>query len=171
MNAATEIADLPESFAEPSRAGDLYQMTKPRLNFLVLVTTAVGYYMAADRLADWPRLLNVLVGAALTAAGASVLNQLIERDYDKLMSRTRNRPLPAGRVAPADALRLGICLGALGILYLALFVNILTMLLGAFTFLSYIFIYTPMKRRTTLNTVIGAIPGAIPPHDGLDRRP
>jgi heme o synthase len=166
MNAASELVDLPNTFAGPSRASDFYEMTKPRLNFLVLVTTAVGYYMAADRLSDWPRLLNVLLGTALTAGGASVLNQLLERDYDKLMPRTRNRALPTGRVAPAEALRFGLALSIIGVLYLALFVNILTALLGALTLLSYIFIYTPMKRHTTLNTVIGAIPGAIPPMMG-----
>jgi protoheme IX farnesyltransferase len=165
MKPASEIADLPDSFAMagPSRATDFYEMTKPRLNFLVLVTTAVGYYMAASQWNDWRRLLSVLFGTAMTAAGASVLNQVIERDYDRLMPRTRNRPLPAGRIAPMEAVYYGLSLGIVGVLYLALFVNILTALLGLITLLSYIFIYTPMKRRTTLNTVIGAIPGAIPP--------
>jgi protoheme IX farnesyltransferase len=169
MNAATELDCLPDSFTTQaispgtSRAADFYEMTKPRLNFLVLVTTAVGYYMAARSLGDWPRLLHVLLGAALTAGGASVLNQLMERDYDKLMPRTRNRPLPAGRIAPAEALLFGSALSVIGVLYLLLFVNTLTALLGAITLLSYLFIYTPMKRYTTLNTVIGAIPGAIPP--------
>ena len=169
MNAATDIADLPDTFASAalspgaSRAADFYEMTKPRLNFLVLVTTAVGYYMAARSMGDWPRLLHVLLGAALTAGGASVLNQLMERDYDKLMPRTRNRPLPAGRIAPVEALLFGSFLGVVGVLHLFLFVNMLTALLGAITLLSYLFIYTPMKRYTTLNTVIGAVPGAIPP--------
>ncbi|MEA2734566.1 MAG: heme o synthase, partial [Humisphaera sp.] len=95
------------------------------------------------------------------------LNQFIERDLDKLMPRTRNRPVPAGRIAPGEALVAGIVLGAAGVTTLALFVNVLTALLGVLTLLSYVLIYTPLKRKTTLNTVIGAIPGAIPPVMGF----
>ncbi len=147
----------------PSRANDFYELTKPRLNFLVLVTTLVGYDMAAHGRADWGRLVPTLVGTALTAAGASVLNQVIEREPDKLMPRTRNRPLPAGRVSPAEGTAYGVVLGLAGIALLALAVNGLTAALGAFTLLSYIAVYTPLKRVTTLNTVVGAVPGAVPP--------
>src|SRR5206468_5321183 len=98
--------------------------------------------------------------------GASVLNQFAERDLDRKMPRTANRPLPAGRVAPGEALLMGIALSTVGVAYLSCFVNVLTAMLAAFTLLSYIFIYTPMKRVSTLNTVIGAIPGAIPPMIG-----
>jgi protoheme IX farnesyltransferase len=168
------IDESPESVvattaAAPSRAVDFYELTKPRMNFLVVVTTLVGYFMAnhGEDGANWLRLMHTLLGTALTAAGASVLNQLIERDYDKRMPRTRNRPLPAGRVAPPEALLYGVTLGAIGVVYLAAFVNGLTATLGAITLLGYIFVYTPMKRHTTLNTVIGAIPGAIPPVMGF----
>ena len=123
MDSAAEMIDLSDTFdvaalAQPrssaaSRANDFYELTKPRLNFLVLVTTAVGYYMAAHQWSDWPRLLHVLFGTAMTAAGASVLNQVIERDYDRLMNRTRNRPLPAGRISPPEAVLCGIAFCAI----------------------------------------------------------
>jgi protoheme IX farnesyltransferase len=168
-----ESATLIEDFAvapatsrrvrAPSRANDLYELTKPRLNFLVLITTLVGYYMAVEVPGDWRRVLHTLLGTALTAAGASVLNQVIERKYDQLMPRTRLRPLPSGRISPLEAVVYGCLLGIVGVAYLVFFVNVLTAVLGAFTLLSYLLVYTPMKRLTTLNTVIGAIPGAIPP--------
>ena len=151
----------------PSRLADFFSLTKPRMNVLVLATTAVGYYMALPRWTSWLPFIHVLLGTALTAAAASVLNQYIERDRDRLMPRTRNRPLPAGRIAPSEALLLGILLSISGAIYLALAVNILTAVLGLFTLLSYIFLYTPLKRITSFNTVIGAIPGAIPPVMGF----
>ena len=160
MNPVSETSSLPRV---SSRANDFYELTKPRLNFLVLVTTMVGYYMAVRVAGDWSRIVATLLGTALTAAGASVLNQVIEREHDKLMPRTRLRPLPDGRIGPAEAIIYGSVLGVGGVVYLALAVNYLTAILGAFTLLSYLFVYTPMKRWTTLNTVIGAIPGAIPP--------
>lgn len=104
-----------------------------------------------------------MLGTALTASSACVFNQLVERHYDARMPRTADRPLPAGRLTPGEALRFGLVLGIGGVAYLALFVNLLTAALGAFTLLSYVFIYTPMKRHSTLNTIVGAVPGAIPP--------
>ncbi len=151
----------------PSRLFDFYELTKPRMNFLVVITTMVGFYMAANVGIDWLLLLHTLLGTALTAAGASVLNQYVERDIDKLMPRTMDRPVPAGRVAPIEALIYGIALGAAGVVYLAAAVNLLTALLGALTLGTYVLLYTPMKRWTTLNTVIGAVPGAIPPMMGF----
>jgi protoheme IX farnesyltransferase len=161
----TQAAAAEES--APSKLNDYYELTKPRMNFLVVVTTLVGFYMASETSLDWSLLLHTVLGTALTAAGASVLNQFIERDIDRLMQRTRNRPLPAGRLRPVDALVYGVALGFAGVAYLAVAVNLLTSLLGAVTLLSYVFIYTPLKRRTTLNTVVGAIPGAIPPMMGF----
>jgi len=151
----------------PSRFADFISLTKPRMNVLVLATTAVGYYMALPRWTGWLPLIHLLLGTAMTAAAASVLNQYIERGHDSLMPRTRNRPLAAGRIAPSEALLLGIFLSITGTLYLALVVNILTAALGLFTLLSYIFLYTPLKRITSLNTVVGALPGAIPPVMGF----
>jgi protoheme IX farnesyltransferase len=149
----------------PSRLRDFYELTKPRMNFLVVCTTAVGYSMAPHH-GHWTMLLHTILGTAMTAGSASVLNQLVERDYDALMPRTRNRPLPGGRVSPMEALAWGVVLGVAGIGYLLLMVNVLTALLGALTLASYVWVYTPMKRVTSLNTVIGAVPGAIPPMMG-----
>ena len=153
--------------AIPSRWVDYYELTKPRMNFLVVITTMVGFYMAAHFGIDWLLLVHTLIGTALTAAGASVLNQYVERDIDKLMPRTMNRPVPGGRVAPVEALIYGVALGSAGVVYLAVTVNLLTALLGAVTLGTYVLLYTPMKRWTTLNTVIGAVPGAIPPMMGF----
>ena len=161
--AGVALAPATSGRAVPSRVVDLYELTKPRLNFLVLVTTAVGYYMAVRTTTDWARLLPALVGTALTAAGAAVLNQVIERDHDRLMPRTRNRPLPAGRISMPEATVYGLTLAGVGIFCLAVTVNGLTALLGAATLVSYIAVYTPLKRTTTLNTVVGAVPGALPP--------
>jgi protoheme IX farnesyltransferase len=152
---------------EVSRLEDFYELTKPRMNLLVVLTTTVGFYMASVGAIHWLLLLHTVIGTALTAAGAAVLNQLVERDFDKLMPRTKNRPLPAGRVLPGEALLYGVAMGVTGIAYHFLFVNQLTALLGATTLLSYLFIYTPMKRWTSLNTIIGAVPGAIPPMMGV----
>ena len=152
----------------PSKFVDFYELTKPRMNFLVVLTTLVGFYMAGEaRGLDWRRLAVTVIGTALTAAGASVLNQFSERRLDALMPRTRNRPLPAGRVAPIEALGYGIALGVAGVAILATRINTLTALLGAITLLTYVLLYTPLKRFTTLNTVIGAVPGAIPPVMGF----
>ena len=147
-----------------------YELTKPRMNFLILVTTAVGFYLAAGPGGLWQRawlFAATLVGTALTAAGASVLNQFVERDADALMPRTRRRPLPAGLLSPAFALASGVALGLVGTAWLALLVNPLTAALGAFTLLSYVLVYTPMKRRTPWCTLVGAVPGAIPPMMGF----
>ena len=150
-----------------SRLGDFYELTKPRMNFLVVVTTMVGYYMAARAWGDWTRVVYTLVGTALTAAGSSVLNQYAERDLDLLMRRTAKRPLPGRRVRPADALLYGVALSVAGMAVLAFFVNPLTALLGAITLALYVFVYTPAKRRSTICTLIGAVPGAIPPMMGF----
>ena len=154
----------PALSAVRARATDLYELTKPRMNFLVVVTTMVGFFMASRGTStDWALLLHTLVGTALAAAGASVLNQYIERGFDGQMRRTANRPLPAGRIAPLEALCFGVGLSAGGAFYLSAFVNGLTATLGVITIATYVFLYTPMKRWTTLCTVVGAVPGAIPP--------
>jgi len=142
---------------------DLWDLTKPRMNVLVLIATVAGFYMAAHAAADWRKLPQTLLGTALCAAGASALNQLKERRCDGLMRRTRNRPLPAGRVSPLAALWLGLATSLAGGAILAVLVNPLTAALGLGTVLAYVLIYTPLKQVTSLNTVIGAIPGAIPP--------
>lgn len=156
--------------AAPSRAADYYELTKPRLNFLVIVTTVVGAFIAARQegvsFFDW-RILHAILGTALTAASAAVINQTVERALDARMRRTRNRPIAAGRVTPIEGLLLGAVLGAIGVTYLTLAVNVLTAVLGAATWLIYVLLYTPMKRRSWTNTLIGAITGALPPAMGV----
>lgn len=139
------------------------ELSKARLSGLVLMTTMAGFYLASSGSVAMGLMFHALAGTALLAAGAAALNQLLERDLDALMHRTENRPLPSGRIQPDTALIFGGLCAATGLLWLALRVNLLTSLLGAMTLASYLFVYTPLKRKTTLNTVIGAIPGALPP--------
>jgi heme o synthase len=136
---------------------------KARLTFLVLLTTLVGFYIGYRGPVNYLLMLHTMVGTALLAAGASALNQLWEREHDAKMRRTQSRPLPAGKMQPGTVLIIGIVTSVMGIGYLALAVNPLTSLIGAASLLSYIFVYTPLKRITWLNTAIGAIPGALPP--------
>jgi heme o synthase len=147
----------------PSRWSDFSQLIKTRLTFLVLVTTAVGFYVGTRGPVDFLRLLNVLLGAALAAAGASALNQWWERDLDALMFRTRIRPVPAGRMRAASALILGSSLALIGMVYLAFTTNLLATIITALTVVVYVFAYTPLKRLTATNTLVGVIPGALPP--------
>jgi protoheme IX farnesyltransferase len=144
-------------------ASDLLELVKPRMNLLVLSTTMVGFYMAARHHADWLRLPGALMGTAFCAAGASAMNQVMERRRDGLMPRTRNRPLPMRRLRPAQALGFGIGMALGGVAMLAILVNPLTAFLGALTLFSYVAIYTPLKPLTPWNTLVGALPGAIPP--------
>src|SRR3954470_4452407 len=145
-----------------TRLKDFWDLTKPRMNVVVLATTLAGYYLAAKDSIEWTPITPTLLGTALSAAGASVLNQLMERHFDALMPRTADRPLPAGRIRPLEACLFGLLLAVAGIAVLAIDVNILTASLGAVTLVTYLFIYTPAKRYTTLCTLLGAIPGAIP---------
>lgn len=165
--APDKLAGRPSAVAAPGRLHDYMEMAKPRLNFLVLVTTVVGYAMARPDWSDWRLLVHTLLGTALTAAAASILNQYVERPYDALMNRTKHRPLPAGRVGPVEALALGVAAAVVGLAELYVFVNPLTAAIGAVTVAIYVLVYTPLKRVTTLNTVVGAIPGALPPVMGV----
>jgi heme o synthase len=160
-NGGLQAGANPES--RHSRLSDFSQLIKTRLTFLVLVTTGVGFYLGATGPISIVRLINVLLGAAFAAAGASALNQWWERDLDAVMQRTRTRPVPAGRMRPASALLLGCILAVGGIVYLAVTTNRLATVLTAATVVIYIFAYTPLKRVTTGNTLVGAIPGALPP--------
>jgi heme o synthase len=146
-----------------ARAMDFVELTKPRITFMVLVSTIVGFYMGTEGRLPAFLLFHTIVGTALVASGASALNQYFERHLDARMNRTRTRPLPDGRLMAGDAFAFSLTISALGVGYLAIFVNILTAALGAFTLGAYILIYTPLKTRTTLCTLIGAFPGAIPP--------
>ncbi|MEK6716733.1 MAG: heme o synthase [candidate division NC10 bacterium] len=148
------------------RAADFLMLTKPRVVLMVLVTTAVGYYLGSSGVLNGVRLLHTLLGTALAAGGTIALNQYLERDRDALMERTRLRPLPDGRLEPMEALTFGVAITIAGILYLALSVDPLTALVTAVTAGSYLFLYTPLKGRTTLCTIPGAISGALPPVAG-----
>jgi protoheme IX farnesyltransferase len=145
---------------------DFAELVKARLTLLVLLTTAVGFYLAARSPIDYRALFNVVFGAAAAAAGAAALNQWWERKLDALMHRTRMRPVPAGRMRPRDALVLGSALSILGVTYLASVCNALSAVLAAITIAIYIFGYTPLKRVSTFNTAVGAVPGALPPMIG-----
>ncbi len=147
-----------------SRFADYVTLTKPRIALLVLFTVAAGGLLANPSRPDLSALLHTLLGTALVAGGASALNQLFERHSDALMKRTMNRPLPSGRLQPLEVLLVGLGLGLAGLVYLAVTLRQpLCVWVSAFTFLSYVFLYTPLKRRTTLNTLVGAVPGALPP--------
>lgn len=145
------------------RLADWVELTKVRLNSLVLVTAAVGFYLGSRGPLNLVLLAHAIVGTALVAAGAGVLNQLLERDTDARMRRTAWRPLAAGRVQPAQALAFGALASIAGVAYLTSVVNPVAGLLAAFTLASYVFVYTPLKRRTWLSTLVGAVPGALPP--------
>ncbi len=146
-----------------ARFADLMELTKPRITFLVLITTLVGFYMGSRDGVNFLLLFHAIVGTGLVASGASALNQYFERDLDARMARTRNRPLPDGRLFPNEALIFSSLMSAGGVAYLMFFVNVLTGVLGAATLTGYIFVYTPLKTRTALCTLIGAFPGAAPP--------
>jgi len=152
--------------SEPGRAGDYVTLAKPRLNMLVVATTLAGYYMAAPAGRGWLLLVHTLVGTALVASGASAFNQLLEIESDGKMRRTRARPLPSGRVQPRHARTFGLVLSVLGIAELAWGVNLLAAGVALATLLTYTVFYTPLKKRTSLATVIGGIPGALPPMIG-----
>jgi len=141
---------------------DYYTLTKPEVNLLILMTTSAGYYLASRGPFRMAGLVNTLVGTLLVASGTATLNQWIERVWDGQMRRTANRPLPAGRVSATEAFLFGALLSVLGGLYLAITVNALSALLAISTLLSYLLIYTPLKRKTPLCTLLGAFPGAMP---------
>src|SRR2546425_780394 len=153
----------PTVFTEKGWVAVYCDLFKARLTFLVLLTTLVGFYLGFRGPVDYVLMMHTLLGTALVAGGASALNQLLEREYDAKMRRTQNRPLPSGRLQPDTVLIVGGVSAALGLIYLALAVNLITSLIGAASFASYLFVYTPLKRVTWLNTAIGAVPGGLPP--------
>lgn len=162
--AANEM--LPEERALLSASETLrayVDLTKPRITFLVVLTTIAGFCLASAHGLDWLNLVHLIVGISLLSSGISTLNQWMERDLDALMLRTRNRPLPTGKMSPTQALKFGLSLTLGAIVYVLFFINGLTALLGAITAASYLLLYTPLKTRTTLSTVWGAFPGAMPP--------
>jgi heme o synthase len=147
-----------------SRLVDYVELTRPKIALLILFTVGAGGFLAARGQPHVAELAHAVIGTALVAAGASCLNQLLERHSDAFMLRTENRPLPSGRLQPAEVVAIGSVLTIAGLLYLLLLVPYpLAAALAAFTFASYVFLYTPLKRVTSLNTLVGAVPGAMPP--------
>jgi len=149
-----------------SRVGHYLELTKPELSLLSVMTTLAGFYVGSRGALDAVLLIHTLLGTALVAGGAGVLNMFLERNLDAKMRRTEKRPLPSGRLRPGEALTFGLTISAAGTLYLLAAVNLLTSLLAAMALASYLFAYTPLKRKTPFSTVVGGIPGAIPPMMG-----
>jgi len=163
------IIESDQTQVRRSRSGlirDLVELVKARLTLLVLVTTAVGFYLGAEGPVNFAALLHTVFGTAAAAAGAAALNQWWEYNLDAVMQRTRSRPLPSGRMRPRDAVIVGSALSIFGVAYLAFVSNALSAALAAITIIIYIFAYTPLKRVSTFNTALGAVPGALPPMIG-----
>ena len=159
----SHAAAMPAASVQTHRAADFVMLTKPRLNLLVLITTLAGVYLAAPEGVPLPLLMHTLVGTALVAGGAAALNQVWERDTDRLMARTAGRPLPGGRLRTGEGTWFGMALSVAGLAELAVAVNLVAAAVAALTLASYVLIYTPMKRRSSLSTLVGAVPGALPP--------
>src|SRR4051812_17719799 len=160
MNGAAVSASQADSLRTLT---DYVALTKPRLNLLVVATSAAGFYLGANAPIDPIVFIATVVGTTLVAGGAAALNQLYERDTDAVMRRTRMRPLPDGRISPTEALVFGLLLSAAGLSLLLVYSTRLAALLALATLLIYLLIYTPLKRCTPLATIIGAVPGALPP--------
>ncbi len=160
---APRAPSMPTCSKGLSKLADYWLLTKPEVNFLVLISTLVGFYLGSLQPLDWLLLLHTLLGTLLVASGTATLNQFIEREADAHMRRTAQRPLPAGRLKPAEAFWFGILLSVTGGLYLWRAVNALASLLGLLTLTTYLLLYTPLKKKTSLCTLVGAFPGAMPP--------
>ncbi|HEY6118602.1 MAG TPA: heme o synthase [Pyrinomonadaceae bacterium] len=158
------IAELEgERLSVRERVAAYAELTKPRITFLIVLTSAAGFCLASRGGVNYVALLSSMFGIALLSSGIATLNQYIERDLDSLMRRTADRPLPAGRLAPIEAFAFGVTLTVGAEVYLAAFVNPLTAAMGLTVIAGYLFAYTPLKTRSTLSTFVGAFPGAVPP--------
>jgi heme o synthase len=151
------------SVARSDRALDFVALTKPRLNLLVLLTTVAGLYLASPEGVALTLVAHTLIGTALVAGGAAALNQVWERETDRRMRRTSSRPLPRGRLGVAEGTWFGVLLAVAGIVDLALGATVAAAAVATATLVSYVLVYTPMKTRTSLATIVGAVPGALPP--------
>lgn len=164
--APLDVPDVHHNRVIEPALSDYWALTKPEVNFLIVITTFAGFYLGrAAPSPDFPFLLliHTLVGTLLVASGTGTLNQYIERRFDAQMRRTSRRPLAAGRLKPSAVLCFGVALSLIGSVYLAVAVNLLASILAVLTLLSYLFFYTPLKRKTPLCTLVGAFPGAMPP--------
>ena len=162
MAATRAIADSHANTLSPSKLRDYYTLTKPEVNLLILMTTSAGYYLGSQGPLRVGRLLLTLVGTLLVASGTATLNQWMERRYDAQMRRTANRPLVSGRLSSREACWFGLSLSVAGGTLLAASVNVVSALLAIGTLLGYLLVYTPLKRKTPLCTLLGAVPGAMP---------
>ena len=155
---------------EPKKASSIqeayYELTKPSITFMILVSTALGYFMGGNGISNYQHFILTLLGSCLISSGSGALNHFAEAESDKIMHRTNLRPIPAGIILPEKAMIFGIALIFIGSGILYFFINTLTCVLALITALMYLFIYTPLKKLTWLNTPVGAIPGAIPPIGG-----
>tara|TARA_B100000282_G_scaffold141720_1_gene101905 strand:+ start:106 stop:987 length:882 start_codon:yes stop_codon:yes gene_type:complete len=155
---------------EPQKASSIkeayYELTKPSITFMILVSTALGYFMGGNGISNYQHFILTLLGSCLISSGSGALNHFAESESDKIMYRTNLRPIPAGIILPENAMIFGVALIFIGSGILYFFINTLTCVLALMTALMYLFIYTPLKKLTWLNTPIGAIPGAIPPIGG-----
>src|SRR2546430_12979702 len=154
-----------------ARLSAYVELTKPRITFLIVLTSAAGFCLGSRGAVNYLLFANAMISIGLLSSGIATLNQFIERDLDGLMRRTASRPLPSGRLAPLEAMWLGVLLTAGAEIYLALFVNGLSAVLGLTVIVGYLFLYTPLKTRTTLSTAVGAFPGAVPPLIGWTAAP
>src|SRR6476659_7031813 len=152
-----------ERLSARERFAAYLELTKPRITFLIVLTAAAGFALASQASIDYAGLMRAMVGIALLSSGIATINQYMERDLDALMRRTASRPLPSGKLLPWEALAFGIGLTVLAEVYLAFLVNPLTALLGLTVIAGYLFAYTPLKTKTSLSTLVGAFPGAVPP--------
>src|SRR6266849_5747753 len=159
-NAAAEVVAPPSAKA---RAAAYLELTKPRITFLIVLTSAAGFCLGSRGAVNYLTFTHAMIGIALLSSGIATLNQFMDRDLDALMRRTAERPLPSGRLLPFEALWFGLVLTLTAEVYLAAFVNLLTAALGLTIIAGYLLLYTPLKTRTTLSTVVGAFPGAMPP--------
>jgi protoheme IX farnesyltransferase len=161
----SSTAEQARHFEESTLLSDYWALTKPEVNFLILITTFVGFYLASasDGRFSFAGLFNTLLGTLLVASGTGTLNQYVERKFDAQMRRTARRPAAAGRVKPISILVFGVALAAVGSIFLAIAVNLLASVLATLTLLTYLFVYTPLKRKTPMCVLVGAFPGAMPP--------
>ena len=165
MDTATATAEIKDVriIGARQRVAAFVELTKPRIAFLLVLTSAAGFYLGSGEHFDYLKFVNSVIGISLLAFGVATLNQFIERDVDVLMERTAARPLPTSRVTPLEALMFGILQCAVAELYLFFLVNPLTAALGVAVIVGYVLLYTPLKRKSSISTAVGAFPGALPP--------
>src|SRR6188508_467267 len=161
-SAAVEINE-PRVLGAREKLMAFVELTKPRIAIMLVLTSAAGFYLGSAGAFNYVLFANAMIGIALLAFGVATLNQYIERDVDKLMDRTAGRPLPSGRLSATEALVFGVLQCVVAEIYLFFLVNPLTAGLGLVVIVGYVFLYTPLKTRTSASTAIGAIPGAMPP--------